>query len=1042
MNFDFSYTSSAVMLKVHGQKQGFLDRFFYKKSPNSINDVLKDHQALAFAIADLRALADEKKETIKVQEESLEFSHRLAGELDVNVATILGLPPLVDLSLRTDAEGTLGSSSFRLRYEWRKGGVKQQPVRVGCVLETADGTRRIPFWMLEALQVADELTANPTGTDTLEVNHWEALARFRKALDPIESEQTDVSASMTSFLSNLNVSLVDKFSISPNTDGTDFEIVPFSGRAIENAGLNTEDGSLSERSSELQDGSLNVFQETVRRRGAMTAYRIGKGNYVVVDRSAAPALEVMTKFQRANEAERVSFIKNPRDAISEAYSHRLRELGEMDGLGAEGEEELVEQASGPVFIETREFSERVTGVRVFQPESTNLYAGDATTWLPEQFVDQLSLVLSSLGQRGLISLQESIRVAIDEGRDSVEFDGFQIPARSEVLALTQEHIDRLGPSVEDKTVQPEAVELEGPIVLGTKVNFQSVLWSEKIKERKTRIDSVLPAIVRTKLKEHQHECFQWQIKAWKKGLPGVLNADEQGLGKTLETIAFLAWLQQHTATKEAMNRGPILVVAPTSLLENWEKEVSKHLDGAGLGEVIRLYGSGISQQRLASTSGKDTDDGVVKLDFSALREACLNGEAHKIWVLTTYTTLTNYHHSLARIPFSAIVFDEIQAIKNPISLRAAAARSLNANFRIGLTGTPIENSSLDLWAIMDVLASGALGSMDEYRANYEKPNAENMQELYERVFTPQDGLPPISLRRVKEVVAADLPTKTRRLHPRLMPAGQSSVYSDARLTLASKRPGAALKALHHIRSVSVHPTLSDPLPDEIYIQASARLNAVMSILSKIAKKGERALVFIEHRQMQYRFIELVRRAFDLKNVDLINGDTPIKQRQQIVDRFQLHQPNDGVFDLLVLGPKAAGTGLTLTAATHVIHLSRWWNPAVEEQCNDRVHRLGQSQPVQIHIPMAIHPDYREKSFDCLLHSLMQRKRRLAKSALWPMGDTESDSTGLQEQVGSASAYDRGNEDQTDVVGNSIRAMFLRDGEPQIVVEQDGSILVQ
>ncbi len=1042
MHFDFTYTASTVVLKVRGQKQGFLDRFFTKKSVNSLDDALNDQQALAFAIADLRALADEKHELLNVQDDLLEFSHHLAAQVDVNVASVLGLPQLVDLTLNTDAEGTLGSSSFRLRYEWRKAGVKQLPVRVGCVLETADGLRRIPFWMLEAIEVADALSASPSGKDTLEVNQWEALARFRKALDPIELEQSDVSASMTTFLSNLNVSLVDKFSISPNLDGTDFEIIPFSGRSIQSAGLNAEDGSLSERSSEIQDESLKAFQETVRQRGAMTAYRIGKGNYVVVDRAAAPALEVMTRLQRASVDERVAFIKNPREAISEAYSQRLRERGEMEGLGAEGEEEAVERASGPIFIETREFSERVTGVRVFQPESSFSYAGDATTWLPEQFVDQLSLVLSSLGQRGLISLQDKIRVAIDQGKAFIEFEGFPIPARPEVLAIAQKHIDRLGPSAKDETVQPESSDPQGPIVLGTKVNFQSVIWSEKIKERKTKIESVLPTIVRTKLKDHQLDCFQWQIEAWKKGLPGILNADEQGLGKTLETIAFLAWLQQHTATKEAMNRGPILVVAPTSLLENWEKEVSTHLDGGGLGEVIRLYGSGISQQKLAGTSGKDTDDGVEKLDFSTLREACLTGEAHKIWVLTTYTTLTNYHHSLARIPFSAIVFDEVQAIKNPISLRAAAARTLNANFRIGLTGTPIENSSIDLWAIMDVLASGALGSMEEYRANYEKPSADNMKELYERVFTPQDGLPAISLRRVKEVVAADLPTKTRRLHPRLMPVGQSTVYSDARLMLASKRPGAALKALHHIRSVSVHPSLGEPLPDDAYIDASARLSAVMNILSQIANKGERALVFIEHRQMQYRFIELVRRAFDLKNVDLINGDTPIKQRQQIVDRFQRHQSNDGVFDLLVLGPKAAGTGLTLTAATHVIHLSRWWNPAVEEQCNDRVHRLGQSQPVQIHIPMAIHPDYREKSFDCLLHSLMQRKRKLAKSALWPMGDTETDSAGLQQEVGSANAYDRESDGQTDIVGNSIKAMFLRDGEPEMIANTDGSIVVQ
>lgn len=129
----------------------------------------------------------------------------------------------------------------------------------------------------------------------------------------------------------------------------------------------------------------------------------------------------------------------------------------------------------------------------------------------------------------------------------------------------------------------------------------------------------------------------------------------------------------------------------------------------------------------------------------------------------------------------------------------------------------------------------------------------------------------------------------------------------------------------------------------------------MEILSGIKARRERALVFIEHREMQFRFAELVRHLLGLNQIDVINGDTPIPRRQAIVNRFQQHLQGEPRFDLLILGPKAAGTGLTLTAATHVIHLSRWWNPAVEEQCNDRVHRIGQMHPVTVHVPLAVHP---------------------------------------------------------------------------------------
>lgn len=233
-----------------------------------------------------------------------------------------------------------------------------------------------------------------------------------------------------------------------------------------------------------------------------------------------------------------------------------------------------------------------------------------------------------------------------------------------------------------------------------------------------------------------------------------------------------------------------------------------------------------------------------------------------------------------------------------------------------------------------------------------------------------------------------------------MPEVQAANYEAARNGLTSSTTGGVLKILHHIRSVSVHPNLHTAQNEQNFIDMSGRMTACFEILDSIKQKNERALVFIEHIQLQYRFIELIKDRYNLQSVDLINGSTPIKKRQEIVNRFQRHLINDDGFDVLVLGPKAAGTGLTLTAATNVIHLSRWWNPAVEEQCNDRVHRIGQTQPVRIHIPMSIHKHFREDSFDCLLHSLMTKKRKLAKSTLWPLGDTSSDTQSLQQGLSS------------------------------------------
>jgi len=380
----------------------------------------------------------------------------------------------------------------------------------------------------------------------------------------------------------------------------------------------------------------------------------------------------------------------------------------------------------------------------------------------------------------------------------------------------------------------------------------------------------------------------------------------------------------------------------------------------------------------------------------------------------------NYQFSLGKINFSAIVFDEIQALKNPGSLRACAARGMNADYRIGLTGTPIENAAVDLWAIMDVIAPGALGAKRDFQQKYSEPNADNMRELYDSVFTGKGERAPLAFRRLKRDAAKDLPEKQRFLYPQPMPNIQEAVYDAARVKAAQGKRSSALKILQHIRSVSVHPDLG-MTEDEDFIKASARLVACFDILRDIQAKNERALVFIESRKMQHRFIELAKREFGLSEIQHINGTTPQRDRQKIVEKFQRHLAYDGGFDLLVLGPRAAGTGLTLTAATHVIHLSRWWNPAVEEQCNDRVHRIGQKHDVAIHLPMAIHKDYLDKSFDCLLQNLMQRKRKLAETALWPMGDTAEDANDLFTGLGSGQA--KALRQGEDILDFTMRAMF-------------------
>ncbi|RWM79516.1 MAG: DEAD/DEAH box helicase [Mesorhizobium sp.] len=1014
MTFELSYDASKITLRFLSDRSGLLGRFMPVRKVD-LETLSGADRRLVLALADLKSTANRLDETIQISTDCITLGHHLAAALDNSTAVEIGLPALTDLTLRTDAEGVLGTEGFRLRVQWLRSGQQRTPNRTGAILETDRGLQRLPMWMLEAIQVAEGFR---TSRDDAE--HWEALARFRKALEPgveMSADSAMARLSMTDFLSGLEVSLADGFSISPTHDGNDFEVLPFANEKLDREAV------ASEAMAELAGADLAQFQRRLRERGALNAFRLAPGKFLVVDRSAGAALKVMADMQRAAPEERRAFVRNPRARITEAVEAHLRRQTGFQELSSAAQEEAVEAAAGPLFIETEEyskFSERVTGIEVYSGNVVAEFASSGTTWLPEAFAEAVLRRLDSLPTPRLEDLRDRVQVAINGGEATLSFEDIELPANSQTLQILEGRLQSR------RLAEPESDDDEvgrnGPIILKTEVNFEDVTWRPTRGPRHSNLNDGVPHAIMTRLKDHQVESLAWQIESWKAGMPGVLNADEQGLGKTLQTIAFLTWLNEHMKRDGTASRGPMLIVAPTSLLENWELEVAQHVESPGLGHLIRLYGSATGARKFAGANGRDIENGESRLDFSDIRGALNAGAGHLTWVLTTYTTLTNYQHSLGKIPFAAAVFDEVQNIKNPGTLAANAARAMNADFRIGLTGTPIENSTVDLWAIMDQLAPGALGSLREFRDRYGTPDENNMLELHSRVFQMQNGLPPLAFRRLKETVARDLPTKSRFMHPRAMPSLQAGRYEEARVKLASGGPGAALKMLHHIRSVSVHPAIDAQEDAQEFIDASGRLAATFDILRRIRSSRERALVFIESRQMQFRFMELVRAEFGLARVDLINGDTPIQKRQAIVNRFQEHLANDRGFDLLVLGPKAAGTGLTLTAATHVIHLSRWWNPAVEEQCNDRVHRLGQTRPISVHVPMAVHPEYREHSFDLLLQSLMQKKRRLASSALWPMGDSADDAAHLQHLL-----LEEGGPISGRTIDDAMAAMMRRDG---------------
>lgn len=1004
MQMQASISEDGITVTTVTEKRGFLSRLV-SRAEASVNLQQPRDRVVAIALADLRSAADELGEELQLSDDSLRLSHRLASALDNDTAAVFGLPNYTDYILEADVKSHIGRPDFRITTRWLRNGQPYSATRRGAFVGAAGAEQRIPLWMFDALEAIDP----PMPAD--DARQWERLAHFRKAVEAGQ-KQAVVGVSLSGFLESLKVDLTDGFSIHPNDDGDDFEVLPFSADRADD----------SEAAAELQGPALIGFQRKLRERGALNAFSLGAGHFMVVAPRAKVALQVMAQMQRAPVAERAAFVRNPRDRIQRAVEAQLLLDTDYRALDPAAQQEVLEAQVGPLFVETVEYAGRVSGIAAHTPEPEVDLPGSGTIWYPKEFSDALRERLADMSGPQLLDLAGRVIATMAMGRDEdLTFEGQVIPASQVALDVLAAHYDRLEP--QGDTADPDAAPA-GPIVIQTQDNLEEVTWAGLLRPRSTAIPERVPDTITTSLKPHQLDSFAWATAAWRAGLPGVLNADEQGLGKTLQTISFLVWLNAHMSA--ASDGRPILVVAPTSLLRNWEEEVTRHVSEPGLGQLVRLYGTATAGHRKTGELGHELEDAAQKLDLIDLQR-CLNARgAAPAWLLTTYATLTNYQHSLAQIPFAAVVFDEIQNLKNP-TLAAGAARAVNADFRIGLTGTPIENAAKDLWAVMDQLAPGALGSLRDFTRTYGSPDEDNMSRLYRLVFKGQGHVPPLALRRLKTDVARDLPAKTRLLHPRLMPPDQARRYDEARLELARGGRSSALKMLQHIRSVSAHPAVEDRMSAEDYIAASARLEATFSILRQIRERGERALVFVEQRKLQYRLIELARLEFGLRRIDLINGDTPIVKRQAIVNRFQTQIGAKG-FDLLVLGPKAAGTGLTLTAATHVIHVTRWWNPAVEEQCNDRVHRIGQTSPVTVHIPLAVHPVLGGQSFDVLLHGLMERKRRLASAALWPMGETGEEAAELQRSLQAerpTSGQDPLNEAMSALFGSTKAAPIAR-----------------
>jgi SNF2 family DNA or RNA helicase len=449
-------------------------------------------------------------------------------------------------------------------------------------------------------------------------------------------------------------------------------------------------------------------------------------------------------------------------------------------------------------------------------------------------------------------------------------------------------------------------------------------------------------------------------------------------------------------------------VAPVSLLENWKEEIDKFFEPGTL-PVLTLYGSALREKRLPR---KAIEDELVHAGIARLLVRDWLGSA-KV-VLTTYETLRDLEFSLARQKWSVMVCDEAQKIKTPNAMVSRSAKKQNARFKIASTGTPVENTLTDLWCLFDYIQPGLLGSLKDFGDRYRRPIEAETEAEKARVGELRALIEPQKLRRTKAEVAKDLPFKIVDAGCRALPISARQRADYGRAVAQFKHGDGARTALKnhlglllYLRTVCSDPR--PPGPSSLNLQPLAELEQyspkmrwMLTQLARIKRRDEKAIVFCEFKELQRTIQRAIAERLGFV-AEIINGDTSAaaetNNRQKRLRGFQ----QTAGFGVIILSPLAVGFGVNIQAANHVIHFTRTWNPAREDQATDRAYRIGQTKDVFVYYPVVVAQDF--VTFDEKLDQLLEIKRKLSQDMLNGCGDVgPSDFADLQD-VGGSTVFD-------------------------------------
>lgn len=666
------------------------------------------------------------------------------------------------------------------------------------------------------------------------------------------------------------------------------------------------------------------------------------------------------------------------------------------------------------------YSGRIEGIGAAKPiyvpvmQKPSTETNEESGWMPTDLTPMVRVTLQGHEGQILIPLtkqwvEDFDKQVVDaEGAGAVEVRSNALPtalATGQARTLVDSFRSMLGAQDKVRGDSPSKPKEKRPAkeTLLVKTNFHAIDYAE---ERKTSLAlpegavAELPKSLRAEigLKKHQLYGIAWFQHLVSKApaeCRGALLADDMGLGKTLQLLALLGWYYE-----QSPNAAPSIIFAPKSLLENWANETKKFFTDS-FPEVLLLHGDTLRslKQPLGLIDAQLKSKGVVEL----LKP---NWAGKAKLIVSTYEVLTSFEFSLARQPFAFVICDEAQRIKTPGTLVTLAAKKLKADFRVACTGTPVENTLADLWCLFDFVQPGLLGALREFGETYRKP-IECQTDDQKIVLTRlQTLISPQTLRRTKADIANELKKKffgykgasdervqfkerlelNERLeipiteHQRILYKGGLKKLQDANSESdGRKRARLSFGALHLMKAVCAEPYclpgtkfLPDKQGRKVHLSNSPKLDWMLKQLEQVKAADEKAIIFTELREAQAALSYFLRETFMLKPF-VINGDS--EGRQAYIDKFSA---KDG-FDVIILSTLAAGAGLNVTAANHVFHFTRAWNPAKEAQATDRAYRIGQERDVHVYCPTVVADDFH--TFEVRLDELMKKKAGLADSTL-------------------------------------------------------------